>query len=54
MIIIFNDFHNTLDKITNIISKRDDITAYRDKNKLTIKYNDLLKLNLSWSIENFY
>lgn len=54
MIILFNDFHNTLDKITDIISKRDDITAYRDKNKLTIKYSDLLKLNLTWTIENFY
>lgn len=54
MIIILNDFHNTLEKIAKLVSDRKDITAYKGKNKLAIKYSDLLKLNLDWTIENFY
>lgn len=53
-IIILNDYNNTLDKITKLVAKRNDIVAYRDTDKLAIKYSDLLKLNLDWSIENFY
>lgn len=54
VVLVLNDFNDTLEKITKIVSKRDDIVAIRDKDKLLIKYNDLLKLGLSWSLENFY
>lgn len=54
LVLILNDFNDILEKITKLVEKRKDITAYRDKNKLLIKYGDLKKLNLQWSIENFY
>lgn len=53
-IILLNDFCNTLEKVEKLVAKRDDIIAYKSKNKLAIKYSDLMKLGLKWTIENFY